>query len=280
VPLDKDCNFLVKLVVMERTDAHGATLTRVKVQKLPMPLNLATMYGDTNFDESRQLPTHLTTVKIARANPVATLREKNSAFNEYAKKANALPQTAVPESKVDLGYAQLVEDSKGLTLHRKLGGRIFNYYEKLKIDPLIVKDLSTEIPRKVVNKVILNFMASPKVDKALITSNVGYIVNACPGIDVYNEAIPALAYAVKDTVAVEGLLTQLAASKDVDLLKAFKNNSIEVTPTSIKQAFGSRKLLTYLSLKFRDFFGLNQETVVNTGAESVGTAIDPFQSSH
>jgi len=280
VPMGEQREFVVKIVVMDRQDFDGVSLVRVKLSKLPMVQNLATMYGDTMFDDNRDLYSKITAVKVARANPLATRREVNAAFNEYAKAANAPPKVAVPPSRFDLGYADFEENVNGLTLHRKLNGRLLSFYEKLKVDPLIVKDMSKTIPRKVLNKVVLNFMNAPVVDAALVKTCAGYIVNAVPEVDVVNEVMPALAYAVKDTVAVAGYMVQLVNSKDVNLMNAFNKGQIKITAANWREAFSQGELISYLGMKFRDLFNLNEMTAVNAGQKAVGSKVSPFPYSH
>jgi hypothetical protein len=118
----------------------------------------------------------------------------------------------------------------------------------------------TVVPRKVVNKVTLNFVNAPEMTPQLVKANLGYINNTVPGIDLVNDGVPALMYAIKETKCIETLLLASLNSKDVELIKALKQGEFKTTPNGVIDAFKKGVLFDFINFKIRNLFNLNEVT--------------------
>jgi hypothetical protein len=181
---------------------------------------------------------------------------------------------AVENSSVHVKVAdtEVIEDRQSVVLRRKRPGRIFDYYEDIVASTkrLNIDQVYATVDRKVVNKVTLNFMNAPQLTKELVKSNLGYINNCCPNIDILNEGMAVLMYSIKETACAEALLLSALKSNDSELITALKAGGFDVAPSSLKEAWRRGMLFDYLGCKIRTMFGLKVEEIVNPKDTTLG----------
>jgi hypothetical protein len=124
------------------------------------------------------------------------------------------------------------------------------------------------VPRKVLNKVTLNFINAPSVTSQLVKSNLGFINNNVPEIDLVNEGVPALCYAVKDTACIEAMLTASLSTKEASLINSLKEGKFEVAPKGLISAFKAGKLVDFMAFKIRQVLGVNEVREIKSGSGS------------
>lgn len=169
----------------------------------------------------------------------------------------------------DLPNTQVREVKDAIVLRHKVKGRIYdNYQDYITHVPVTSSIRQIKVSKKVLNKVTVNFINAPKLTSQLIKSNLGYINNNIPEIDIINEAIPALMYAIKDTLCVENCLLASLSSKETQFINLLKENKVELAPTSVIQAFKAGKLMSYLDYKIRGLFGVNDVSVIDSAHDT------------
>ena len=171
---------------------------------------------------------------------------------------------AAPRS-LNTSEMEVKEEPQYITLRRKRDGRIFDYIQDIVATTknLALDNVYKKVPRKVVNKVTLNFINSAAMTAQLVKTNLGFIVSNCPELDLVNEAVPVMMYAIKETACVEAMLSASLQSNDAELIGALKANNFKITPNGLKDAWNKGVLFDYLGAKIRSLFGLTEVGSVN-----------------
>jgi hypothetical protein len=164
------------------------------------------------------------------------------------------------------------ELKESIVVRHKIKGRIFDGYEDFITHIPIANNVKqVKVSKKILNKVTVNFINAPSLTSQLIKSNLAYINNNMPEIDLINEAVPALMYAIKDTLAVENCLLASLQSKESKFINLLKENKVELAPENVIQAFKNGKLMSYLDYKLRNLLNLNE---VNEVASDHSSKLD------
>jgi hypothetical protein len=243
--------FSLEIQQIDRYHLMGCYLTRFRLVKKPHGRRFFdSCVGDELFmvDETQDVLTK------ALLQPGVTVDE----YYALRRAGIAAINDARPEPVV-CNNLEIIEAPQNVVLRRKRNGRIFNYYQDV-VSKVPVKQQTavyTVVPRKVLNKVTLNFVNAPQVTKELLKANLGYINNCIRDIDLINDGIPAIMYAIKETTCLETLLSAGLASKDAELIAALKKDSFDIAPNGLKEAFQKGKLWAYIDYKLRNLVSLN-----------------------
>jgi hypothetical protein len=248
--------FILELQQIDRYTLSSCALKRFRMVK--KPINMAVfdvLVGDEVFLGDSTCDT--LTQQLIRGG-----QDADTALT--VRGAAAKSAVAAHDSPVEIGDIVVRDVVMGVQLTRKRSGRIFDYFETI---TATTKELSKAqvdvvVPRKVVNKVALNFVNAPELNTQLIKSNLTYINNNVPEIDLVEDGIPVLCYAIKETAVLETFLSANLKSKDSELISALKKDAFDITATGVKDAFKKGKLWAYISRKIRGLFGLNVDKVV------------------
>ena len=168
--------------------------------------------------------------------------------------------------------AIIEEDDQCVVLRRRRPGRIFDDIQDIVASTKTYKpsQIDTVVSKKVLNKVTLNFVNAPQLTGPLVKSNLGFINNCVPEIDLLKDGVAVLLYAIKETSCIETLLNGALQSKDAELIAALKAGDFEVAPNGLKDAWRKGKLYDYLSAKVRALFGLKVEDCVDPTDNKLG----------
>jgi hypothetical protein len=152
-----------------------------------------------------------------------------------------------------------------LYLDRPIKGRVFSSYQVLKMPNVAPKPIRAE--RRLMNRVNLIFTAANKVDRTTLVSALEFVNRELPNLDLIKETLPLVAYCLKESTLSEGFIKQVLSSRDTAVVNALKADGFKVTPTSFKEAWKAKRVLSYCALHLKSLIGLNDQIVVDPNSK-------------
>jgi hypothetical protein len=249
IPNDpKAFDFTLRIQQTDQIKLFGLTVKRFKMIKFHHTMQCFDRFVDASiFDENDDVDSVNRTIFSDNPEGVSVVLSRHELSNYK------------PPVFVVRDNTEVVDNYEEVIIKRKRPGRILNYHESIVAHVPVKNQTSiyTSVNKKTLNKVTLNFVNANSITPQLVKSNLGYINNVHPDIDLMNEAIPALMYAIKDTKCLETMLAAALKSKDVELIKALKDNQFSIAPTGLTEAFKSGALMDYIDYRIRGMFNLN-----------------------
>jgi hypothetical protein len=258
-------HFSVEIQEIDRYPLFSCYLKRFRIVKKPHDARFFdSCVGDEIFDDSREELDILSKTLIG------------SGVSEdvyYAlRKTSAAVALDARFKQIVTKEVEVTEACQGIVLRRRRHGRIFDYFQDI-VSKVPVKSQSAvynTIPRKVLNKVSLNFVNAPELTSQLLKTNLGYINNCMMTNDnkdkefsLVQDGIPAIIYCIKETKCLESLLASSLASNDAELITALKKGGFKVAPEGLKDAFKKGQLWDFISFKLRNLVNLNEVEVLD-----------------
>jgi hypothetical protein len=254
-------DFSVEIQQIDRYQLFSCSLKRFRIVKKPHNSRFFdSCVGDEIFNDCDNLDP-LTTALISPG--VST--------DEYYS-FRATSAAAAVDAKVKpivLKQVEVTEATQGIILRRRRKGRIFDYFQDVvtKVPVRTQSSVYNTIPRKVLNKVSLNFVNAPELTSQLLKTNLGYINNCMNQKDkdfsLIQDGIPAIIYCMKETKCLESMLAASLASKDAELTNTLKKGGFKVAPEGLKDAFQKGCLWEFISYKIRNLVKLNETEAVD-----------------
>jgi len=255
-----ECDFTLEIKQLDCYKLINLTIKRFVIIKKPSKMQCFDAYlGDEVFSDS-QLGEVLT----------ETLLDNKMDYEQKLMYRFGTQHNSSSKSDFNINEDIEVREVKDtIVVRHKVKGRIFDGYQDLITHiPVCNSIKQVKVSKKLLNKVTVNFINAPSLTSQLVKSNLAFINNNMPEIDIINEAIPALMYAIKDTLCVENCLLASLQSKETKFINLLKDNKIDLAPTNVVKAFKCGKLMSYLDYKLRGLFGLNEVKDVSVKTNS------------
>jgi len=268
-PTKYNQDFLVKMVKMDMVDCGATYYIRgklIKARTFPRDFYANKLYINMYDELNQDLKTIKNDMKPEEKYPIL--------LNNYLKIATKRRQIKVENIQKEMKnehYKALYEEIRNyenqqnikninntICIVKRKNGRLCDYYKKNEIDMDFLKNCTvTKVQEEIINKMVIRAMMEKEINKETMKDLLLYLNKQDQSITIEEEGVGILMEVLKRTMKLEERLLLINNLEQRTYINDIKNNNYEKMPASLKEAYVNYKLSKYISVKIRDWLGVN-----------------------